>query len=188
MTVRLITTIRRRDSRGWFVESYSAARLADAGIHDSFVQDNHSYSCHAGTLRGLHFQSPPFAQAKLVRCLRGRIWDVVVDIRASSPTYGKWVGRELSEENGDCIYVPIGMAHGFVTLTNDCEVEYKVSNRYAAESEGGIVWDDVNLAIAWPISGIPVSLSEKDSQLQAFADFRTPFAYDGQPLSLDGIA
>ena len=166
------------DNRGWFTESYNARNLADAGIRDRFVQDNHSYSSEPGTLRGIHFQTPPFAQAKLVRCIRGRIWDVAVDLRAGSPSYGTWRGVELSAENGHQLYVPTGFGHAFVTLTTDCEILYKVNDYYAPDHEGGIRWDDADLAIAWPLESAPV-LSGKDADLPPLSAFDSPFAYDG---------
>lgn len=166
------------DNRGWFSESYSARALEQFGIADRFVQDNHSFSAQAGTLRGIHFQKPPFAQAKLVRCLRGRIWDLAVDLRAGSPSYGVWRGVELSAENGHQLYVPVGFGHAFITLTPDCEISYKVSDYYAPDHEGGICWDDPDLAIGWPFAGEPI-LSAKDAQLPLLADFDSPFAFDG---------
>ena len=169
------------DNRGWFTESYNARKLADAGIADRFVQDNHSYSSQPGTLRGIHFQIPPHAQAKLVRCTRGRIWDVAVDLRAGSPSYGTWRGVELSAENGHQLYVPVGFGHAFVTLTPDCEILYKVNDYYAPDHEGGVRWDDPDLAIDWPLENKPV-LSGKDTDLPSLADLASPFAYEGEPF------
>jgi len=189
MSVRLLRTKRFGDDRGWFAETYSARRLAELGIDTAFVQDNQSLSRPAGVLRGLHFQRPPHAQAKLVRCLRGRIWDVAVDLRAGSPTYGRWTGLELSGDNGLQLYIPQGFAHGFLTLEPDCEVAYKASDVYAPSCEGGLAWDDPDLAIAWPLPVSPPILSEKDLALPAFADFRSPFDYDGAPLApLEAVA
>jgi dTDP-4-dehydrorhamnose 3,5-epimerase len=133
-------------------------------------------------LRGLHFQAPPHGQGKLVRCLRGRIWDVAVDIRKGSPTYGRWVSAELSAETGSQLYVPVGFAHGFVTLEPDTEVEYKVTDFYDRDSEGGLIWNDPTLALPWPLPpGGPV-LSDKDLLLPHLKEFDSPFAYDGVPL------
>lgn len=169
------------DNRGWFSESYNARKLAEAGIADRFVQDNHSYSAQIGTLRGVHYQIPPHGQAKLVRCVRGRIWDVAVDLRAGSPTYGQWHGAELSADNGHQLYVPVGFGHGFVTLTPDCEIMYKVSDYYAPQHEGGVCWDDPDLAIDWPQQGDPV-LSAKDAALPPLSAFDSPFAFGGEPF------
>jgi dTDP-4-dehydrorhamnose 3,5-epimerase len=147
------------------------------------VQDNHSLSRGSWVLRGLHFQTPPRAQDKLVRCVRGRIWDVAVDIRGGSPTYGHWVAAELSAENGHQLFLPVGFAHGFLTLEADTEVEYKVSDFYAPESDGGLIWNDPALNIAWPLEDHQPLLSDKDERLPAFADFDSPFVYEGNPLS-----
>ena len=148
-----------------------------------FVQDNHSYSKAVGVLRGLHFQTPPHAQTKLIRCIRGAIWDVAVDIRRGSPTYGQWVGAELSADNGLQLLAPVGFAHGFVTLTPDTEVEYKVTDYYAPECEGGLIWNDPTLALPWPLDGgVPV-LSAKDALLPMLTGFESPFAYDGVPMA-----
>lgn len=182
MQVLIIETQRYRDARGWFSETWSAARMAKAGIAHDFVQDNQSCSVQVGTLRGLHFQRPPFAQAKLVRCLKGRIFDVAVDIRPQSPTFGHWVGAELSAEDGRQMLVPRGMAHGFLTLEPDTEVAYKVDNPYAQGSEGGIRWDDPAIAIDWPLAGLTPLLSDKDAQLPGIAEALLEFAYDGNPL------
>jgi dTDP-4-dehydrorhamnose 3,5-epimerase len=179
---QLIQTKRFADERGWFAETYNSTRLSALGINDVFVQDNHAKSGPVGVLRGLHFQRPPFAQAKLVRCVRGRIWDVAVDIRASSPTYGRWTGAELSEDNGLQLYVPVGFAHGYVTLDADSEVEYKVSARYAPDCEGGVLWNDPDLAISWPLPPGGPLLSDKDLKLPSLADLQSPFQFDGVPL------
>jgi len=179
---RLIRPRRFGDDRGWFSEVYNARRYGELGVGTVFVQDNHSFSRDAGVLRGLHFQRPPHAQAKLVRCLRGAIWDVAVDIRRGSPTYGRWVAAELSADNGLQIYVPVGFAHGFLTLQPDVEVEYKTSDFYAPECEGGLIWNDADLALPWPLSGADPILSPKDRELGPLADFDSPFDYDGAPL------
>jgi dTDP-4-dehydrorhamnose 3,5-epimerase len=182
-TPQLIVPHRFGDARGWFSESYSRRTLAELCIFDDFVQDNHSLSASRGTLRGLHFQAPPHAQAKLVRCIAGAIWDVAVDIRAESPTYGMWVGAELTAAGGEQLYVPVGFAHGFVTLTDDAEVAYKTSDYYAPECDGGIIWNDQEIAVEWPITDLDPILSDKDQQLQQLKDFASPFQYDGIPLS-----
>jgi dTDP-4-dehydrorhamnose 3,5-epimerase len=179
---QLIQTKRFADDRGWFAETYNATRLSALGIDDVFVQDNHAKSGPVGVLRGLHFQRPPFAQAKLVRCVRGRIWDVAVDVRAGSPTYGRWAGAELSADNGLQLYVPVGFAHGYVTLEADSEVEYKVSARYAPECEGGVLWNDPDLAIPWPLPAGGPLVSDKDVRLGALRDLQSPFVFDGAPL------
>ena len=182
--VQLIEPKRHGDARGWFTEVYSEPTFAGLGIDCRFVQDNHSLSRPRFTLRGLHFQTPPRAQAKLVRCIRGRIFDVAVDVRRDSPTYGQWVGSELSAENGRQLFVPAGFAHGFLTLEDDCEVIYKVSDTYAPECDAGIRWDDPEIAVDWPLppSAQP-ALSAKDVALPLLADFASPFPYDGRPLA-----
>jgi dTDP-4-dehydrorhamnose 3,5-epimerase len=162
---------------------YNERSFAAAGIDVRFVQDNHSLSRPAGVLRGLHFQTPPFAQDKLVRCVAGAIFDVAVDVRRNSPTYGKWVGAELSAENGRQLFIPIGFAHGFVTLTPDAEVTYKCSNFYAPAHDGGVRWDDPEIGVVWPLPrGVTPTLSPKDEKLPRLVDFDSPFAYDGVPL------
>jgi dTDP-4-dehydrorhamnose 3,5-epimerase len=148
------------DSRGWFSETYNQQTFGKNNIEIRFVQDNHSYSVQKGVLRGLHFQNDPFAQTKLVRCTKGKIWDVAVDLRKSSKTYLKWFGIELSAENHLMLLIPQGFAHGFVTLENDCEVQYKVDNPYDKTSDRSIKFDDSSIGIQWPI--YDVILSEKD--------------------------
>lgn len=150
------------DARGWFMESWSQRKMHDAGIDVQFVQDNQSFSAQKGTLRGLHYQLNPMCQAKLLRCTRGKIFDVAVDIRKGSPQYGKWVGVELSAENKKQLFIPRGFAHGFITLTDDVEVQYKADNYYAPECDGNIRWDDPDIGVEWPLK--PVILSEKDSK------------------------
>ncbi|HVG48692.1 MAG TPA: dTDP-4-dehydrorhamnose 3,5-epimerase [Rubellimicrobium sp.] len=158
---RLIHLERRGDERGWFARTMDARIFAEQGMDSEFVQQNASTSARTGTLRGLHFQRPPHSEAKLVRCLRGRILDVIVDLRRGSPTFLQHEGFELSAENGRMLYVPRGFAHGFQTLTEDVEVSYLVSAFYAPEAEGGLRWDDPRLGIAWPL---PVSvISPKDA-------------------------
>jgi dTDP-4-dehydrorhamnose 3,5-epimerase len=158
------------DDRGWFSEVYKDSDFAAAGIAGPFLQDNHSVSA-IGTVRGLHYQLPPRAQGKLVRVVRGRVWDVAVDIRRSSATWGRWVGAELSAETGEMLWVPPGFAHGFVALEDDTHLTYKCTNEYHKESERAISWDDPDLAIAWPDlpSGAEYRLSEKDAAAAAFA-------------------
>jgi dTDP-4-dehydrorhamnose 3,5-epimerase len=180
--MKLIKPKRFVDDRGWFCETYNQQRYAADGVDVTFRQDNRAYSRNAGILRGLHFQRPPHAQAKLVSCVRGRIWDVAVDVRAGSPTYGRWTAAELSAENGLQAFVPVGYAHGYVTLEPDTEVEYKVSDFYAPDCEGGLVWNDQDVAVAWPLEGLEPILSDKDKLLPRLADLVSPFAYDGAPL------
>lgn len=174
--VLLIHPRRFSDHRGYFCETYNAGLLAAHGADLTFVQDNLSYSVAAGTIRGLHFQAPPHAQVKLVRCARGRIFDVVVDFRTGSPTFGKWSGVELSSDSGGQILVPEGFLHGFITLEPACEVQYKVSRHYVAESDGSIAWNDPDIGIVWPIVGEPV-LSEKDAKAPRVRDTPSPFRY-----------
>jgi dTDP-4-dehydrorhamnose 3,5-epimerase len=157
------------------------ARLADIGIGCGFVQDNQSSSRRAGTLRGLHFQRPPAAQAKLVGVLRGRVLDVAVDIRRGSPTYGQHVSTELTAASGQQVYIPAGFAHGFLTLEEDVLVMYKVSDHYAPAYDGGIRWNDPDIAFSWPFAD--VITSDKDGRLPYLKDFDSPFAYDGHPLA-----
>jgi dTDP-4-dehydrorhamnose 3,5-epimerase len=182
LSVLLVRPRRFGDTRGWFSESWNAQRFAGWGISVDFCQDNHSLSHSPGTLRGLHFQSPPNAQAKLVRCTRGAIFDVAIDIRRESPTYRHWVSAELSAENGDQLFIPAGYAHGFLTLTADTEVMYKVDNHYAPEADGGIIWNDPDIAIHWPDFGGAPLLSDKDAVLPKLADIKADFPYDGKPL------
>jgi len=184
MVPKLIRARRFGDDRGWFTESYQAARFADAGIRDSFVQDNHSFSAARGTLRGLHFQAPPHAQAKLVRCTAGAIWDVAVDVRAGSPTRGRWVGARLGADGGEQMYIPIGFAHGFVTLTDDAQVQYKASDFYAPHAEGAIRWDDPAIGVEWPLANVAPTLSDKDAAAPALAEMTIEFPYDGEPLGV----
>ena len=167
---------RHGDHRGFFVETYSRCKYSELGIDIEFVQDNHSLSREVGTLRGLHFQAPPHAQAKLVRCGRGAIFDVAVDIRRGSPTYGQWKGYELTAENGDQLYIPVGFAHGFVTLMPDSEIVYKCSDYYAPETEGAILWNDPDIGINWPTKADPI-LSDKDAVAPLFSDLESPFIF-----------
>ncbi len=178
--VILIEPQRFGDQRGFFAEIYNRKTLCENGINLDFVQDNHSLSSQVGTVRGLHFQAPPHAQAKLVRCGRGAIFDVAVDIRRASPTFGQWVGYELSAENGRQLLIPAGFAHGFMTLEPDSEIVYKVSDYYAPETEGALRWDDPAIGIKWPLKG-DVILSAKDADAPLLADFETPFVWEGEP-------
>jgi len=181
--VRLIQPRRHRDARGWLEESYVDDRLRTLGIDTMFRQDNHSFSKAVLTLRGLHFQTPPYQQDKLVRCVRGRIFDVAVDLRDGSPTYGHWVGAELSAENGRQLFIPSGFAHAFLTLEENVEVIYKVSGLYAPDHEGGIRWDDPTVAVDWPMpEGRPPVLAPRDAILPSLAGFDSPFSYDQRPL------
>jgi len=167
------------DARGWFSEVWNRETLARAGIVIDFVQDNHSYSAAAGTLRGLHYQAPPRAQDKLVRCGRGAIFDVAVDVRRGSATFGRWFGTELSAENGRQLLVPKGFLHGFVTRAPDTEVLYKCSDTYAPDCDGGVRWNDPDIGIDWGLSGDPV-LSDKDRAAPFLRDWASPFTLEGR--------
>lgn len=173
--VLLIVPRRFGDARGHFSETYSARRLKEIGIDQSFVQDNQSLSRAKHTLRGLHCQIGSNAQGKLVRALHGAIWDVAVDIRSGSPSYGRWVAAALTAEGGEQMWVPRGFLHGFVTLAPDTEIFYKVTAEYDPTTERGVIWNDPGLAIPWPIAGEPV-LSDKDKSLPNFAAARGWFA------------
>ena len=174
--ILLITPSWFGDHRGFFSETYSRKKYLEMGIDIEFVQDNHSMSHDVGTLRGLHFQAPPHAQGKLVRCSRGAIFDVAVDIRRGSKTYGQWAGYVLSADNAHQLYVPIGFAHGFVTLEPDSEIVYKCSDYYAPENEGAMRWDDPDIGIDWLLTGNPI-LSEKDALAPSLKDFESPFIF-----------
>jgi dTDP-4-dehydrorhamnose 3,5-epimerase len=177
--VRLLTPRRFSDARGFFAETYSRRVLSAAGIDIEFVQDNHSLSRAAGTMRGLHFQSPPHAQDKLVRCGQGALFDVAVDIRAGSPTYGQWTGQELTAENGRQMFIPKGFLHGFMTLLPDTEIVYKCSDFYAPACDGAVRWNDPAIAIRWPLESDPTAISPKDAAAPLLADFISPFVWDG---------
>ena len=168
--VVLITPARFVDARGFFSETWNQARFAAAGIDLPFVQDNHSLSRERGVVRGLHCQIAPYAQGKLVRCVRGAIWDVAVDARAGSPTYGRWVAAELSEASWQQLWIPPGFLHGFCTLQPDTEVVYKVTGLYSRESERGVLWNDPTLALPWPVAAGEALLSDKDRGLPRWAD------------------
>ncbi len=173
--VLVITPRRFGDERGFFSESWNRRAFAQAGLEFDFVQDNESLSVDAGTLRGLHYQAPPNAQAKLVRVARGAVLDVAVDVRRGSPDFGKWVSVELSAENGRQILIPRGFLHGFVTLLPDTHVLYKADNYYAPESDGAVAWNDPDLAIDWQTD--KVTLSDKDAAAPRLADWESPFIY-----------
>ena len=173
--LKLIMPARFGDDRGFFSETYNRQRFVEAGIDCEFVQDNQSYSAAPYTLRGLHFQAPPYAQAKLVRVLRGAVLDVAVDVRVGSPTYGQWVKAKLDAEEGWQIFVPAGFLHGFLTLEPNTEVAYKVDAHYNAQAEGAVIWNDETLAIDWGVDPDSVVLSEKDAAAQRFVDFNSPF-------------
>lgn len=160
--VRLLTPARFADSRGWFSETWNQDRVAAAGIPGPFIQDNHSYSAAKGTVRGLHLQIAPAVQGKLVRCVRGAIWDVAVDLRTGSPSYGRYAAAELTAENGCQLWIPGGFLHGFCTLTPDTEVIYKVTAPYLREAERGVIWNDPDLALPWPVAPDAAVLSDKD--------------------------
>ncbi len=181
--VRLVPR-RFEDARGWFSETWHRDRFRAAGLDAEWVQDNHAFSHAALTLRGIHFQAPPHAQAKLVRCVAGRVWDVAVDLRVGSPTFGRWIAAELSAAGGEQLFLPAGFGHAYLTLEPDSALVYKVSAFHARGAEGGLAWDDPDLAIAWPLGGAQPILSDKDRDLPCFGDFASPFGYDGPPLAL----
>jgi dTDP-4-dehydrorhamnose 3,5-epimerase len=176
--VLILEPARFGDNRGFFSESWNRRRMTEAGIDVDFVQDNHSMSYQAGTLRGLHFQTPPHAQAKLVRCGRGVLYDVVVDIRRGSPTYGGWTGTELSFENGRQLLVPEGLLHGFVTRAPDTEIIYKCSDYYAPDCDAAVRFDDPDIGIDWGLDGDPI-LSDKDAAAPRLRDLPTYFEWKG---------
>jgi dTDP-4-dehydrorhamnose 3,5-epimerase len=173
----LITPRRHGDSRGFFSETFRVDSFAMQGLQLNFVQDNHVYSTQKGVLRGLHFQTPPRAQGKLVRCTRGSIFDVGVDIRAGSPTYGRHAGAVLSAENWRQLWIPPGFAHGYLTLEDDCEVIYKVTDYYAPECDKGIAWNDPALGIDWPLPERIIILSEKDRRQPSLAEAPAAFHF-----------
>ncbi len=177
--VYVITPKRFGDARGFFSESWNRKALLAEGLElPEFVQDNHSMSAQTGTIRGLHFQSPPHAQGKLVRCGRGCLFDVAVDVRRGSPTYGKWIGEELSFDNGRQLWIPAGFLHGFLTLEPDTEIIYKCTDHYAPDCDGAVRWD--SCGVDWPISHeTEPLLSEKDAAAQVLAEFDSPFVWEG---------
>ncbi len=176
--VKVLIPKKHGDHRGFFSETYSRRSFAEAGIDITFVQDNHAFSAEKGTVRGLHFQIPPFAQDKLVRVVRGSVFDVAVDLRRGSPTYGKHVSVVLSAEAWNQILVPIGFAHGLMTLEPDTEVLYKVSNYYSAEHDKGLLWNDSALGIEWPVAEDEAILSAKDKVQPRLADLPPYFHFD----------
>ena len=176
--VRRVVPSRHGDARGWFCETYRADALAAAGITDPFVQDNQSFSREQGVVRGLHFQTPPMAQAKLIRVLQGAILDVAVDIRRGSPTFGRHVAVRLDAEAGEQLYVPVGFAHGFCTLTPDAMIAYKVAAPYSRDNDAGILWDDPDLGIPWPVEAGAAILSDKDRAAPRLSAYDTPFTYE----------
>jgi dTDP-4-dehydrorhamnose 3,5-epimerase len=180
---RILVPKKHVDDRGWFSETFHEVLLREHGIHCRFVQDNHACTHRAGTLRGLHFQLPPASQAKLVSVLRGRILDVAVDLRRDSPTFGNHVSTELSAEMGRQLYVPVGFAHGYITLEDEVVIMYKVSDYYAPAYDSGIFWNDPDIAVPWPFKSADVITSDKDKRLPLLKEFASPFAYDGHPLA-----
>ena len=179
--LNVLTVIPQRfgDERGFFCESYSKRRFEEIGLSFDFVQDNYSISAKAGTVRGLHFQAPPHAQTKLVRCGRGRLLDVAVDIRIGSPTYGHWTSVEMSFENGVQLLIPKGFLHGFVTLEPDTEIIYKCDDYYAPDCDGAVRFDDADIGIDWGIDLAQAILSDKDRAAPLLKDFVSPFVYEG---------
>lgn len=177
--VVIVTPRRFGDARGFFSEVYNRKSYAEHGIDVEFVQDNHSLSRQVGVVRGLHFQSPPHAQAKLVRVGAGRVLDVAVDIRRGSPTYGRWIGVELSAEAGNQIYIPVGFLHGFAVLEPDSELLYKCSDFYAPDCDGAVRFDDPDIGIDWGIDPKAAILSDKDAKAPLLKDFVSPFVYEG---------
>ena len=173
--VKILRTERFVDERGYFTETYNRRAFAEIGIDLEFVQDNHSLTVDKGTVRGLHFQAPPYAQDKLVRVIRGKILDVAVDIRRSSKTFGKHVSAVIDAEEGDQILVPKGFAHGFLTLMPETEVVYKVTNYYSREHDMGLAWNDPDLGIEWGIHPRAVTISDKDRNNSPFHGFESPF-------------
>jgi len=172
--VKILTPARFGDARGFFSESWNRKRMEEHGIDLDFVQDNHSMSAEVGTIRGLHFQAPPAAQDKLVRCGQGALFDVAVDIRKGSPTYGAWFGIELTAENGRQLLVPKGFLHGFITRAPMTEIIYKCTDYYAPDCDGAVRWD--SCGIDWGFDGHPL-LSQKDAAAPALAEFDSPFTF-----------
>jgi dTDP-4-dehydrorhamnose 3,5-epimerase len=178
--VMMLTPARFGDARGFFSESWNRKTIAAQGITLDFVQDNHSLSAQIGTIRGLHFQSPPHAQAKLVRCGRGCLFDVVVDIRRGSPTYGHWLGEELSDQNGRQLLIPAGFLHGFITRAPDTEIIYKCTDYYAPACDGAVRFDDPDIGIDWGLpAGVAPVLSDKDATAPLLRDLDSPFVFEG---------
>ena len=173
--VLLVRVRKFADSRGYFLETFRKHDFAEIGVDCDFVQDNQAFSTQPGTVRGLHFQVPPHAQAKLVRVLRGAVFDVAVDLRRGSSTYGKWCGARLTADGGEQIFVPRGFAHGYSTLEPDTAVAYKVDAYYAPQSEAGLIWNDPAIDIDWSIPAEDVLVSDKDAKLPSLTSFNTPF-------------
>ena len=176
--VKVIRPKKHSDTRGFFSETFSQRDLQDAGIDIAFVQDNHTFSAEKGTVRGLHFQTPPFAQDKLVRVVRGAIFDVAVDLRVGSPTYSQHVSAIISAEEWNQILIPVGFAHGLVTLEPNTEILYKVSNYYSPEHDKGILWNDPALELEWPVDEAEAVLSDKDKRHPKLADLPGNFSYE----------
>jgi dTDP-4-dehydrorhamnose 3,5-epimerase len=175
--VLLVQPRKFSDHRGYFLETFGRKEFEQLGIESDFVQDNQSFSARRGTVRGLHFQLPPHPQAKLVRVLKGAVFDVAIDLRRGSPTFGHWCGTTLTAEKANQLFVPRGFAHAFCTLDPDTEVAYKVDDYYAPECDAGLIWNDPDLGIDWPIAAQDAVLSEKDARLPRWADFESPFVY-----------
>lgn len=180
--VVLVQPVRHGDGRGYFCETYKKPAFDAFGIDLAFVQDNESLSRQVGVVRGLHFQTPPMAQAKLVRVLRGAIFDVAVDIRRGSPSYGKWVAATLTAEEGNQLFMPHGFAHGFCTLEPDTLIAYKVDAPYSRPNDAGIAWDDPDLAIDWPVTADAAVLSDKDRVQPRLRDYASPFIYASETV------
>ena len=180
MPVKLIKPRRFGDDRGWFVETYNAGRYPSLGVDVTFVQDNHSMSRDVGTLRGLHYQAEPHGQDKLIRCVRGAIWDVAVDVRRGSPHFGQWLGVVLDDVSHRQLWIPPGFAHGFCVLSEEADFAYMCTDYYHPQSEAGVLWNDPALGIQWPDVGVPPQLSDKDRALPTLAqqtrlpDYRAP--------------
>ena len=175
--VLIISPRRFADDRGFFSETYNARALSDAGFDQKFVQDNHSLSIEKGTVRGLHYQAPPAAQGKLVRVSRGAVYDIAVDIRVGSPTFGKHVKELLSSDNGLQLYVPEGFLHGFITMEPNTEVQYKVTDFYSADHDGAVLWNSPELGIDWGDEAANAVLSKKDAKAMPWTEFSSPFKY-----------
>jgi dTDP-4-dehydrorhamnose 3,5-epimerase len=178
--VLVVQPQRMADQRGYFLETFSRRAYRELGIGCDFVQDNQSFSARRGIIRGLHFQRPPHPQAKLVRVLRGSVFDVAIDLRRGSPTFGQWCGTTLTAEKANQLFVPRGFAHAFCTLESDTEVAYKVDDYFAPECEDGLIWNDPDLGIEWPIASEEAILSEKDAKLPRLSTFDAPFVYAGR--------
>ncbi len=184
----LITPRRFGDARGWFAETYQSQRFAALGLDMAFVQDNEAFTASANTLRGLHYQAPPHAQAKLVRCVTGRILDVIVDIRKGSPTFGRHQAVELSADNGTMLFVPVGYAHAYLTLSENTLVSYKVTGFYAKEAEGGVRFNDPALSVDWPVEPSALLINDRDRNWPDLSEAATPFAYDGVHFDLKTVS